>query len=317
MRNQTQKDKGYSKAIDIWSVGCVTATLLTGETVFGAEEHNQASSNADATVWDLSFMDQSRSWRDIGRKVKSFIRACLNVDEAERWTAEQALNDPWFTNKHYAADLEAAYQRAVQDWKPRDKQSDLVEFIDTSAAVTQERKLDHVRRPSDGTRSVHFPQPASSYPMPDASNFSQIYYPPAKLRHTPLPAIFELAEDDHIEAPPAHAITSQRHFAVDHIGVTTPPPWCRNPHDNSIAQLSITEFAPPETQFNCHDSQMQPGWRDNGTQSQAISDSLPVSNVSGVKRKSESAALDGLDEDFTGAAGTLRREPVPQKKVCR
>ncbi|KAK5680844.1 hypothetical protein LTS10_006602 [Elasticomyces elasticus] len=138
-QNQS-KAEGYSKAIDIWSVGCVTALLLSGEAVpFDSDsiqrekdqyEHSQAE--ASTQLWDLGFIDKSTKWGEVGRKAKDFVRACLDVNERQRLSAEQALQHPWFTHKHYAAELEAEYQRAIQDWKPRSTNGQLVEMIDTS-----------------------------------------------------------------------------------------------------------------------------------------------------------------------------------------
>ncbi|KAK5741154.1 hypothetical protein LTR17_004094 [Elasticomyces elasticus] len=134
------KAEGYSKAIDIWSVGCVSALLLSGEPVpFDSDsnqrrhdQHKYSQAQASTKLWDLGFIHKSAKWAGVGRKAKDFVRACVNVNEDQRLTAEQALQHPWFTHKHYAAELEAEYQRAIQDWKPRATNSQLVEMIDTS-----------------------------------------------------------------------------------------------------------------------------------------------------------------------------------------
>ena len=139
--NRELRDKGYSKAIDIWSIGCLTATVLTNDLIFAEEATESLRELADPDAggssqrWNLNVMDGGGAWLSIGRKAKSFIRGCLVLDESERLTAKQALLQPWLTNRHYAEDLEAAYQRAIQDWSPRAYDGDLVEIIDTSDAV--------------------------------------------------------------------------------------------------------------------------------------------------------------------------------------
>ncbi|KAK4569778.1 hypothetical protein LTR86_002747 [Recurvomyces mirabilis] len=140
---------GYSKAIDIWSVGCIAGTLLTGEPMpFKEQGHD----------WSLEFMDseKQRQWRKVGRKAKSFIRACLTFDESLRPSAKEALMHDWFTNKHYAADLEAAYQRAIKDWAPRMTNSGLIEFIDTSHIVIDDPQSSESNSSSDQVCSHHF-----------------------------------------------------------------------------------------------------------------------------------------------------------------
>ncbi|KAK3673611.1 hypothetical protein LTR78_006516 [Recurvomyces mirabilis] len=148
---------GYSKAIDIWSVGCIAGTLLTGEPMpFEEKGHD----------WSLEFMDseKQRQWRKVGHKAKSFIRACLTFDESIRPSAKEALMHDWFTNKHYAANLEAAYQRAIKDWAPRMTNSGLIEFIDTSHIVIDDQQSSDCDSRSDQNYSHHFAANASRAP---------------------------------------------------------------------------------------------------------------------------------------------------------
>lgn len=117
---------GYSKAVDMWSIGCLTATLLTNTRPFEDDTDGRYSVN---------FMDTDHHWNAVGRKAKSFVKSCLMLDETLRVTAKQALLHPWFTNKHYSADLQAAYERAIQDWSPRQPDQNLIEVLDTTEAV--------------------------------------------------------------------------------------------------------------------------------------------------------------------------------------
>jgi serine/threonine protein kinase len=80
-------------------------------------------------------METKERWQHVGRKAKSFIRGCCVPNESQRLTAKQALLHEWFTNKYYAQELEAAYQRAINDWMPRAETDDVVEFIDTGVAA--------------------------------------------------------------------------------------------------------------------------------------------------------------------------------------
>jgi serine/threonine protein kinase len=139
--NRELRDKGYSKAIDIWSIGCLTAKVLTNNLIFADEATESLGELADPDAegssqrWNLNIMDRGAAWTSVGRKAKSFIRGCLVLNESERLTAKQAPLHPWFTNRHYAEDLEAAYKRAIQEWSPRTYDGNLVEVIDTSDAA--------------------------------------------------------------------------------------------------------------------------------------------------------------------------------------
>ena len=123
-------------------------------------------------------MDNDGHWSSIGRKPKSFIRECLVEDESQRLTSKQALLHPWFTNKHYAADMEAAYERAIQDWKPRRTGAieDLIEYIDTRDAalpiaaegerrlIEKDVKSHHFDHPPPDPRTLYFGN--DSLPLP-------------------------------------------------------------------------------------------------------------------------------------------------------
>ena len=90
--------QGYSKAIDIWSVGCIAGTLLVGEPMPFDETAD------DSQAWDLDFVN-SRVWQAVSRKARSFTQGCLVVDEARRFTSKQALSHDWFTDRHYAQEM--------------------------------------------------------------------------------------------------------------------------------------------------------------------------------------------------------------------
>lgn len=123
-------------------------------------------------------MDESTAWQSVGRKAKSFIRGCLRLYEDKRLTAKQALQHEWFTNKHYAKDIEDAYQRAIQDWTPRDHAGDLVELIDTSGGMEEADlvALD-VTPQKEPIKSQYFTQPPPYPVLPESLG------PPPSLSH--------------------------------------------------------------------------------------------------------------------------------------
>jgi serine/threonine protein kinase len=159
------RDKGYSKAVDIWSVACVTATLLTNKPMFDdetkdAKDRGKTKARRAAQRWALDFMDSDEKWKAVGRKAKSFLRGCLVLNEERRFTAKQALSHAWFSNTHYAEDLEAAYQRAIRDWSPRDHDGDLVEVVDTSYEVREAPNASQcVTQSEEQTTSQYFSLP--------------------------------------------------------------------------------------------------------------------------------------------------------------
>jgi serine/threonine protein kinase len=132
--------EGYSKSVDMWSVGSITAVLLTGECIFSdhtnpmyCEEPQQVILSLAAQC-DLSVLDDEYHplWRHIAPAPKHFIKRLLVLEEDDRMTATEALTHVWFTNECYAEDLEDLYARSIKDWQPRSTSSQLVERISKS-----------------------------------------------------------------------------------------------------------------------------------------------------------------------------------------
>ncbi|EMC97156.1 hypothetical protein BAUCODRAFT_67753, partial [Baudoinia panamericana UAMH 10762] len=188
-------EKGYSKAIDIWSTGCVAATLLSGCPVFSDDRGDPLE---DSQYWNTGFMDTLPQWRNVGRKAKSFIRGCLTTDETLRPTAKQASLHEWFSNRHYAAELEAAYQRAISDWKPRTIDGALVETVQTANAVLDAvMKAQQEENVRNGTESYHFRHAGTEGPLLSQFGCFQSSLSAIKPRHTPLPPITDDLNPDH------------------------------------------------------------------------------------------------------------------------
>ncbi|GIZ47415.1 hypothetical protein CKM354_001050600 [Cercospora kikuchii] len=155
LRRQTLKDRGdYSKAVDIWSVGCVACAMLGSDVLFPNDGHDTVSDltkeDYDNRMYTFEF---GEDWAHLGRRAKGFIKGCLNWDEEDRLTAMEALAHEWFTHRHYRAEMDAAYKRAIADWQPKKyNDEDLIQEINTAMHV--ERAAAKRR---EEVRSKHFP----------------------------------------------------------------------------------------------------------------------------------------------------------------
>uniref|UniRef100_A0A452SQH2 cyclin-dependent kinase n=1 Tax=Ursus americanus TaxID=9643 RepID=A0A452SQH2_URSAM len=93
----------YTKAIDIWAIGCIFAELLTSEPIFHCRQEDIKTSNPfhhDQLDRIFSVMGFPA---DIYTKVKTLIykqsfhlQKLLTMDPTKRITSEQALQDPYF-----------------------------------------------------------------------------------------------------------------------------------------------------------------------------------------------------------------------------
>jgi len=89
------RQKGYGKAVDLWSVGVITYILLCGYPPFYDED--QASLFESIIRGKYEFHDDY--WKDISESAKDLIRKLLTVDPNKRLTAIQALQHPWVSGK--------------------------------------------------------------------------------------------------------------------------------------------------------------------------------------------------------------------------
>lgn len=270
--------RGYSKAVDIWAVGSVTACLFTNKVIFGSigEEHVHPSSicdsNATTEQYDLAMLDNDDQWLSTSPNARSFVRQCLAADEVERLTAEEALLHPWFSNRHYSDELKLAYQRAVGGWRPRQTNEDVVRRIDTTHTVKAALERPQNGRPLQATSSHFFPTDSPRVPPIPSSTPS---LDPAKHAHT---SLSQIAGDSTVSinrsgTPQVTANAPRK----DQLG------GGRRPIGDSFAELSITDLASraprPAAHLAFSQSSIPPpppmSWDDSLAQSMELDPHLP------------------------------------------
>jgi serine/threonine protein kinase len=129
--NKTSKVKetGYTKAVDLWSLGCVTVVLLTGGYAFFEAESGEYSERL-ASDCNLDALEKSQSWRDVGARPKAFVKGLLALDERQRMTAKESLAHEWFTNDAHRTEFEELYRRATRHWRPRMPKEPVIELVE-------------------------------------------------------------------------------------------------------------------------------------------------------------------------------------------
>lgn len=111
-----QNDKGYTKAADLWSLGCLTAVVLTGESVFD-NVRKGCGMNFHRTR-AIEKLEGTMNRRQVGQRAQDFVFQLLQHDASERMDVKQALQHEWFTNPAHKSDFDALYERSIRDWKP-------------------------------------------------------------------------------------------------------------------------------------------------------------------------------------------------------
>ncbi|KAF2747693.1 kinase-like protein [Sporormia fimetaria CBS 119925] len=219
--NETLADgSGYSRAVDMWSVGVIAGTLLSGAPFFGVQrcglsEEAYVDAYMDlASKADLRFLDDRNNvlWRTIGTRPKSFIKRLVCLDERQRMTATQALNHPWFTTQPTV--FHQLYEKVVQDWRPCKKEVLLVEPLD--AAQPGPTNSVPSRFLTRDVLSRHYIPP--SRPS-DLRRITSLDVPAKERVKTPLPSIAEVYKEEFASPPwrsgQFHQSDDQKHTRYD------------------------------------------------------------------------------------------------------
>ena len=84
----------FTVAVDIWAAGCALFLLLGGYPPFEGDSTNILFDRILAG--EVSFLEPV--WESVSMSAKRFIKRLLDMDAKKRVTAEEALQDPWFTD---------------------------------------------------------------------------------------------------------------------------------------------------------------------------------------------------------------------------
>ncbi|KAL4991995.1 kinase-like domain-containing protein [Aspergillus falconensis] len=141
-----QNRGGYTKAADLWSLGCLAAVLLTGEPVF---DNMPRGRNGNYRLKAIKNLEVKMNRLNVGERAQDFVFRLLQHDVCKRMDVKQALQHTWFTNPSHKADFEALYKRSIRDWKPRTADKPLIVKLDTYVnRQTQNQTMSDVKNPT-------------------------------------------------------------------------------------------------------------------------------------------------------------------------
>jgi serine/threonine protein kinase len=136
----TSKSIGYTKAIDMWSLGVLTTIVLIGSNIFQAMPI--VGLNDMSIIYHLSALDTSPRTTNCP-EAKDFIRRLLRLDEKTRMTAHQAMDHQWFIGRLCSETLGMAYQRAMANWQPKHANGNILEYVEVDIDLRfKERSLE-------------------------------------------------------------------------------------------------------------------------------------------------------------------------------
>ncbi|CAI7588539.1 unnamed protein product [Penicillium pancosmium] len=162
-------NRGYTKAIDLWSLGCVTTVLVAGYSPFD-EGRRFGQDELDVLEDELISLGASEEATD-------FIYRLLILDEIERMDVKQALQHGWFTNQRYQPMLDKLYQQAIQDWVPQ---------RDESIIVDLQTKTNYMAHSRPSTQEPIFrSEPVPIWRPPSVDHISESSYDVVSAANTP------------------------------------------------------------------------------------------------------------------------------------
>ena len=133
-------------ATDMWSLGIISALMLTGEFVFESSKNEYASPAATlnaAAECDLAKTVHSPLWQNVSNLAKDFVGNLLVLDEKARLNVEQALEHVWFTDDKRKEVIQHQYEEAIRGWMPSrpllDFKEDLALFRQASKSTLDVR----------------------------------------------------------------------------------------------------------------------------------------------------------------------------------
>jgi serine/threonine protein kinase len=142
------KSKGYTEAIDMWSMGVITLCLLTGDAIISFEEL-QTMSQVDVTEKLATANHDYPQWRHLNFHGKDFVKRLLVLEPQKRMTAKEAMNHDWFRKpERIAAELDKLYERATIFWSKRSNSIGIIEELQDVVGIeeSQSYKGDNARR---------------------------------------------------------------------------------------------------------------------------------------------------------------------------
>uniref|UniRef100_A0A915AEL2 non-specific serine/threonine protein kinase n=1 Tax=Parascaris univalens TaxID=6257 RepID=A0A915AEL2_PARUN len=151
------KKQGYDMSCDVWSLGVLLYTMLSGEAPF-ATGANDTPSQILERVGEGRFSLCGPTWANVSELAKDIVKRMLHVDPSKRLPAKQILVHPWIVqrnslpaaNLHYSTDPAKIKGAIEQTYKAIGCAANPVPLCPVNASALARRRRQHRPKSADG-----------------------------------------------------------------------------------------------------------------------------------------------------------------------
>lgn len=94
------KGSGYNEACDLWSLGVILYTMVSGKTPFQTYSRETSAAVIMQRIKEGEFRFCGPQWKVVSSEAKEVIRGLLTVDSHQRLTMQQLRHHPWVQASH-------------------------------------------------------------------------------------------------------------------------------------------------------------------------------------------------------------------------
>ncbi|KRW99866.1 Protein kinase-like domain [Pseudocohnilembus persalinus] len=124
--------RNYNQQCDLWSIGVVTYIMLSGYPPFNDQDEQQIFEK----ILNCDYNFKENIWENISQDAKKFISNMLKLDPKQRYTPQQALQDPWI--KKFNSNLVSS----IQENQLQQSFKNLIQFNEFEAFMKEFQRKD-------------------------------------------------------------------------------------------------------------------------------------------------------------------------------